>query len=44
MRFSRPLPYQVGGDAEGSRDQVSFGMARRTVELVSFSPGRRYLH
>jgi hypothetical protein len=45
MRFSRPLPYQVGGDAEGTRDQVCFSMAKRSVELVSFSNHRqRYLH
>jgi diacylglycerol kinase family enzyme len=44
IRFSRPLPYQVGGDAEGSRDEVSFGMAKRSVELVSFDSEPRYLH
>jgi diacylglycerol kinase family enzyme len=36
LRFERPMPLQVGGDAEGWRDEVSFGVARTPVELVDF--------
>jgi hypothetical protein len=30
------MPLQVGGDAEGWRDQVTFGMAANPVEMVDF--------
>ena len=36
IQFERPMPVQVGGDAEGWREQVSFGMAASGVELVDF--------
>jgi diacylglycerol kinase family enzyme len=36
LRFERPMPLQVGGDAEGWRDAVTFGMAPAPVELVDF--------
>ncbi|WP_248356267.1 diacylglycerol/lipid kinase family protein [Anaeromyxobacter oryzae] len=36
LRFERPVPLQVGGDAEGWRDEVTFGMADRPVEVVDF--------
>jgi diacylglycerol kinase family enzyme len=36
LRFERPTPLQIGGDAEGWRREVSFGMARSPVELVDF--------
>ncbi len=36
MRFSRPMPLQVGGDAEGYRDEVVIGMAREAARLVDF--------
>ncbi len=36
LRFERPIPLQVGGDAEGYRESVVFGMARAPVELVDF--------
>jgi diacylglycerol kinase family enzyme len=36
LRFERPVPLQVGGDAEGWRETVSFGMAPSPVELVDF--------
>ncbi len=36
LRFERPMPLQVGGDAEGWRDEVTFGMAASPVELVDF--------
>lgn len=39
LRFERPVPLQIGGDAEGWRDEVTFGMAASSVEIVDF--GRR---
>jgi diacylglycerol kinase family enzyme len=36
LQFERPMPLQVGGDAEGWRDEVTFGMAARPVEIVDF--------
>ncbi len=36
LRFERPMPLQVGGDAEGWRESVAFGMARTPIELVDF--------
>jgi diacylglycerol kinase family enzyme len=39
LRFERPVPLQIGGDAEGWRDDVTFGMAASSVEVVDF--GRR---
>lgn len=36
LRFERPMPVQIGGDAEGWRDEVVFGMAPDAVELVDF--------
>lgn len=38
LRFERPTPLQIGGDAEGLRDEVTFGMAANPVELVDFGP------
>lgn len=37
VRSSEPLPLQVGGDAEGYREEVEFGLAPRPVELVDYS-------
>jgi diacylglycerol kinase family enzyme len=39
VHFERPMPLQVGGDAEGWREHITFGMAERPVELVDFKPG-----
>jgi len=36
LRFERPTPLQIGGDAEGWRDAVTFGMAPTPIELVDF--------
>jgi len=36
LRYARPMPFQVGGDAAGYRDAVTFSMARETVELADF--------
>ncbi len=41
MRFDRPVPFQVGGDAEGLRDRVTLGIARRSVELLDYGAGAR---
>jgi diacylglycerol kinase family enzyme len=38
LRFERPVPLQVGGDAEGWRDALTFGMAASPVEMVDFGP------
>lgn len=37
IRFARPMPFQVGGDASGYRDQVHFAMAPESVELADFT-------
>jgi hypothetical protein len=31
------MPFQIAGDAEGYRDEVTFGVAREQVELVDFT-------
>ena len=36
LRFERPMPLQVGGDAEGWRETVSFGLSPTPVELIDF--------
>jgi diacylglycerol kinase family enzyme len=38
LRFERPMPLQVGGDAEGWRDELTFSMAANPVEIVDFGP------
>ncbi len=38
LRFERPSPLQIGGDAEGWREEVTFGMAANPVEIVDFGP------
>jgi len=40
LRFERPMPLQIGGDAEGWRDELTLGMAANPVELVDFGPPR----
>jgi diacylglycerol kinase family enzyme len=36
LRFEKPMPLQIGGDAEGWRDEVAFGMAANPVEIIDF--------
>jgi diacylglycerol kinase family enzyme len=36
LRFERPMPLQIGGDAEGWHDEIAFGMAANPVEIVDF--------
>ena len=35
LEFERPMPLQSGGDAEGWRERITFGMAE-SIELVDF--------
>jgi diacylglycerol kinase family enzyme len=37
VKFDRAMPFELGGDAEGYRDHVSFGIAAEPVEMVSFN-------
>ena len=41
MSFDRPVPYQIGGDAEGMREKVTLGVATRSVEVLDFSGAAR---
>jgi hypothetical protein len=36
VTFSRPLEFQVGGDAMGKRHQVRMRIADESVEIVDF--------
>jgi diacylglycerol kinase family enzyme len=37
IHFARPMPFQMSGDAEGYREQVTIGIAKEAVEVVDFS-------
>lgn len=37
MRFSRPMPFQIGGDAMGERTEIVLRAARETVRVVDWS-------
>lgn len=37
LRFDRPTPLQIGGDAEGAREQVTMGVVSEPIEVVDFS-------
>ncbi len=37
IRFEKPMPLQVSGDAEGYRTEVSFSVATGQVELLDFN-------
>ncbi|MHB8419780.1 MAG: diacylglycerol/lipid kinase family protein [Myxococcales bacterium] len=37
VKFDRPMPFEIGGDAEGYRESVAFGVAKQSVEMVSFN-------
>lgn len=37
IRFARPMPFQVGGDAAGYRDEVHLSVAPESIELVDFN-------
>ena len=36
MRFSRPMPFQIGGDPVGFREEITFAVASETVRLVDW--------
>lgn len=36
MRFSRPMPFQIGGDAVGNREQIELRAARERVRVVDW--------
>jgi diacylglycerol kinase family enzyme len=38
VQFDRPMPLQVGGDAEGWREEVTFGIAPPGIEMVDYTP------
>ncbi len=44
MTFSRPMPFQVGGDAMGLRDTVDYRVADQRVEVVDWNAARRGVH
>lgn len=37
MDFDRPVPYQVGGDAMGSREMVEIGLSSQPLDVVDFA-------
>jgi diacylglycerol kinase family enzyme len=37
IRFERPMPLQIAGDAEGYRESLNLGMAKEPIELVDFT-------
>ncbi len=37
LRFDRPAPLQIGGDAEGLRETVTMGVVSEPIEVVDFS-------
>jgi hypothetical protein len=37
IRFERPMPLQISGDAEGYRAEICFGIASGQVELLDFN-------
>jgi diacylglycerol kinase family enzyme len=44
VTFEKPMPLQIGGDAEGWCERVLFGMTGDAVELVDFRPAGGYLN
>lgn len=37
IRFSRPMPFQIAGDAEGHREELRIQTAAESIELCDFS-------
>jgi hypothetical protein len=35
-RFSRPVPFQAGGDRLGYREEIEYGLAREKVDLIDW--------
>jgi hypothetical protein len=38
MTFSRPMPFEIGGDAHGERTLIDFAVADRSVEILQWRP------
>jgi diacylglycerol kinase family enzyme len=36
MRFSRPMPFQIAGDGEGTRDRIEYRVADETIQVVDW--------
>ena len=36
MRFSRPMPFQIGGDPAGLREEIEFAVASETARVVDW--------
>lgn len=36
IRFARPMPFQIGGDAAGYREEVTLSVAPESIELLDF--------
>jgi diacylglycerol kinase family enzyme len=36
LSFDRPMPFQIGGDAQGMRQKVTLGIDSRPVEMLDF--------
>jgi diacylglycerol kinase family enzyme len=41
IKVDRKVPFQIGGDAEGYRDQVRLSVSKQTVELLDFNSAQR---
>ncbi len=42
LKFERPMPLQIGGDAEGWREELTLGMAPRGIEVIDFTNATRH--
>ena len=40
MRFSRPMPFQIGGDGKGLRSSIELAVAAETAPIVDFGAAR----
>lgn len=36
VRFSRPVPFQIGGDRVGHRDEIEYSLAEEQVDMLSW--------
>jgi diacylglycerol kinase family enzyme len=39
--FARPMPFQIGGDGEGMREEITFRVAKETVPIVDWAAAMR---
>jgi diacylglycerol kinase family enzyme len=45
LEFSKPVPFQVGGDAVGYREEMEFRLSSKSVRLVDLHrPAQETLH